>query len=146
MGVTVWTFRRAQPGSIAALPLRHFEEFFRGERRLPPNEEGFVEFVEVIVELENRRPVGLVRVGFFKHRATADGALDREHFSEVMSTVIASGDRPISHHDVPEGLVEAGHRFAQRRLQHLNRWTPSANERARLGELVNARARTKLWG
>jgi hypothetical protein len=44
----------------------------------------------------------------------------------------------------PPGVVEAEHRFAQRRLAHLSQWQPTKAEFRRLQDLVNRRAGREL--
>jgi len=89
--------------------------------------------------MENRRAVDLIRVDFLQCRAYEDGAIDREHMREVMFVVpqVMSGALPSQ---PPAGLIDAEHKFAKRRLDHLTKWTPTTDELAELRRLVNDKA------
>ncbi len=70
-----WTRHSAQPVSST----------FYGTGRLPADADGVVRFAEVIVSLDHRRAVEVLRVGSFQYRALVDGKLDREHLREIMA-------------------------------------------------------------
>ncbi len=145
VGVTVWFFHRVRPGQLRPWPLRRFEAFSRGDQPMAPGPDGFVEYAQVVVELENRRAVDIGRVGFFKHRVTAEGKFDRDHLFDVMATATEVISGPMIGVAAEPGIIEAGHRFAPRRLENLSHWKPSDAERRALRELVNARARRVIW-
>lgn len=104
--------------------------------RLPANADGYVRCAEIIVNLQNRHVVEVLRVGFIQFRATKDGGPDREHVREVMTAAIHTLQLSNSR----SGVVEAGHRFAKRRLDHLTSWTPTQAEMSKLREVVNRKA------
>ncbi len=140
MGVRAWSFLRPRPGELHPLAQRAVDAFFFQDGPLPVDEEGFVRVAEVLVLLEDRRAVEVLRVGYFQHRALADGALDRERYREVMA---AAGEAAFGHLALsrpPPGVVGAEHRFAQRRLDHMSLWKPTPAEIKKLRELVNRRA------
>ena len=77
MGVSVWTFLRSKPGEIFPVAQRAMDDFLDNTGRLPADEEGFVRYAQVIVNLENRRAVEILRIGlivvsvrFFERRRT----------------------------------------------------------------------------
>lgn len=144
MGARIWFFLRPRPGELRPLAHSKVEDFFFRDGRLPADEEGFVRYVEVTVLLEDRRAIDLLRVGYFQHRTRPDGALDRKRYMEVMAAAgeAAFGDLPFP--KPPPGVVGAEHKFAQRRLDHLNRWKPTRAELVKLRELVNHKARREL--
>jgi len=140
MGARAWFFLRPQAGELHSLARNTVEDFFFRDGRLSADQEGFVRFAEVVVLLEDRRAVEVLRVGYFQHRTRADGTLDREHHREVMA---AAGESAFGHLPFPKpppGVVGVEHKFAQRRLDHLSRWTPTPAEVVKLRELVNRRA------
>lgn len=97
-------------------------------------------YAQVIVSLEDRRAVEVLRVGFFQYRALADGTLDREHFSEIMAVVPEAAFGWLQLSKPPPGVVGAEHKFAKRRLEHLSHWKPTQDEHALLRDLVNRKA------
>jgi hypothetical protein len=108
--------------------------------RLPADEEGFVRYAQVIVNLENRRAVEVLRVGFFQHRALKNSSLDHRYFREVMATVPEAAFGWLQLDESPPGVVAAEHKFAKRRLDHLSTWKPTRDELSKLRDLVNHKA------
>ncbi len=139
MGIGIWTFLRQRQGELRPVSMRALDGFVSGSGRLPVEDDGFVRYAQVIVSLENRRAIEVVRVGFYQHRALKNGTLDREHFQKLMAigSEAATGGILASR---TLGVVDAGHRFAKRRLDHMQNWKPTKAEHAKLRELVNAKA------
>jgi hypothetical protein len=141
MTLAIWYFLRSRPGDLRSLPRAHVDRFFSGGGRLD-NDGGVVRYVEVVVQLEDRRAVEVLRVTGFQHRALADGTIDRNHLFDVMALAgeAASGGLVSSAFKSPPGVVDAEHRFAQRRLDNVGKWEPSPAELGRLRALVNEKA------
>jgi hypothetical protein len=140
MGVRAWFFLRPRAGELRSLARNTVEDFFFRDGRLPADEEGFVRFAEVMVLLEDRHAVEVLRVEYFQHRTRADGTLDREHHREVMAAAGEAAFGHLSFSKPPPGVVGAEHKFAQRRLDHLSRWKPTRAEVVKLRQLVNRKA------
>jgi len=144
MGISAWCFQRRRPGELSPLAQSAVEAFMSKGGHLPADPEGFVRYAEVIVSLEDRRAVEVLRIGFYQYRARKNGTLDRRHFDEILQTVPEAafgGLQPIA---PAPGVIPAEHRFAKRRLEHLSQWTPTDEERRRLADLVNRRAGREL--
>ncbi|MFH0901089.1 MAG: hypothetical protein V2A73_10705 [Pseudomonadota bacterium] len=118
--------------------------FFDGKGRIPPDDEGFVRFVQVVVRLENRRAVEVLRFTCSKHRARRDGKLDEGHLHEIMVLMSEAASGGLTLTKTPPGEVHAEHRFALRRLEHIGTWQPTSTERATLRGLVNRRAHARI--
>ena len=145
MGLAVWYFLRSGAAEISPLPQRRMDAFVHGEAKLPVSEDGYVRFAHVIVRLENRRAVEVLGVEFFRDRALPDGTLHPEHHYEMMAAVgEVLGGHLVGAVASPPSVVEAGHRFAQRRLEHMTRWQPTKAEVSALRQLVNRRAKREL--
>jgi hypothetical protein len=140
MAVTLWSFLRPHPGGLCPVAQRALDEFLSDARRLPADAEGFVRYAQVIVNLENRRAVEVLRVGFFQYRVLRDGRLDREHFHQIMAAVPEAAFGWLQLSKPPAGVVDAEHRFARRRLEQLNTWKPTQDELSKLRRLVNRKA------
>ena len=140
MGVSVWTFLRPHPGELHAVTQRAVSEFLSSAGRLPTDAEGYVRYAEVVVNLDNRQAVQLLRVGFYQYRALTNGTLDCGHFREIMATVPEVAFGGLQFTKPKAGVVSAEHRFAKRRLEHLSLWTPTQGDRSKLRELVNHKA------
>lgn len=140
MGISAWFFQRRQPGELCPLAQSAVDAFMLKGGRISADAEGFVRYAQVIVSLENRRAVEVVRVGFFQYRARKDGTLDRDHFDEIKRAVPGAAFGWLQIDKPPPGVVDAEHRFAKRRLEHLSQWKPTKAELRMLRELVNRRA------
>ena len=136
----MWFFVRSRPGELSPLALRAAEAFLSGSGRLPPDPESFVRYAQVIVRLQDRRAVEVERVGFFQYRALKDGRLDRRHFQKILEAVPEAAFGWLQLEKPPPGVVGAEHKFAKRRLQHLNQWKPTTAELVLLRDLVNRKA------
>jgi hypothetical protein len=140
MGVSVWTFLRSKPGDIFPVAQRAMDDFLDNTGRLPPDEEGFVRYAQVIVNLENRRAVEILRIGFFQYCALRNGKLNRRHFREIMAALPEAALGGLHLSKPPPGVVSAEHRFAKRRLDQLNTWKPTQGDLSKLRRLVNRKA------
>lgn len=140
MGVSAWFFLRPRLGELRPLSQRAAEAFIPDGGRLPADAEGFVRYAQVIVSLQDRRALEVLRVGFFQYRALPDGTLDREHFQEIMAAVPEAAFGWLQLSKPPPGVVGVEHKFAKRRLDHLSHWKPTRGELESLRELVNRRA------
>lgn len=140
MGVSVWFFLRPRPGELHPVTQSAVEAFITGGGRLAADADGFVRYAQVIVSLHHRRAVEVLRAGFFQYRALTDGTLDREHFREIMEVIPEAAFGWLRISQPPQGVVNAEHKFAQRRLEHMSRWKATRAEHVKLRELVNRRA------
>jgi hypothetical protein len=140
MGVSVWTFMRPRAGELRPVSQRALDEFFTGAARLPADDEGFVRYAQVVVNLENRRAIEVLRVGFYQYRALKNGRVDRKHLGAIMAVAPEAAFGALRIDEPPPGVVAAEHRFAKRRLEHLGTWKPTQDDLAKLRELVNHKA------
>jgi hypothetical protein len=140
MGIGAWCFLRPRPAELRPVAQSAAEAFFSDGGRLPADTEGFVRYAQVIVRLEGRRAMEVLRVGFFQYRALKDGTLDRRHFREIMAAVPEATFGWLQLDKPPPRVVSAEHKFAKRRLEHLSQWKPTKAEMVLLRDLVNRRA------
>jgi hypothetical protein len=140
MGLALWHFLRPRPGELRPVASAAFDAFYFHDGRLPADEHGLVLYLQVVVRLENRHAVEVVSVGAFQSRTLADGRLDREHLDDIHRLVGETMSAGILPRDRVPGVIDAGGRFAKRRLDHLNTWQPSEAELALLRQLVNKKA------
>ena len=131
--MALWFFQRTAPGEIRRIPLPSMQRFLAGERGLPDDGDGYVRCIGMAVELRNRKPAAVRRVWFSKIRVGGDGRVDPEHRARA---VREAGTRHQGHGPV----VQAAHRFAERRLAHLAEWRPEESDLQALRHAVNGRA------
>lgn len=140
MGVSVWTFLRPGSGDLHTVTYRAVDDFLFEAGPLPVDEDGFVRNAQLIVKLENRRAMEVLRVGFYQCRALKDGRLDRRHFGKIMEAVPEAAFGWLQVNKPPPGVVVAEHKFAKRRLEHLSTWKPTQDDLSTLRDLVNLKA------
>lgn len=141
MGISVWYFVRSQPGEFRALTSRAADQFFSDAGgRFPPDADGLVRYAQVCVDMENRRAVALRRVDFLQTRANEDGSIDRDYERKVMHDVVPVVMGGLLPSDSPAGVIDAEPKFAQRRLDHMTKWTPTKEDLESLRRLVNHKA------
>lgn len=117
--------------------------FFAGGRL--PNDDGVARYIEVLVRLENRKGVEVLRVTGHQCRVLSNSTIDRQRLEEVMRLAGEAAFGAILSASAPQpGVVDAGHRFAKRRLDHVSRWKPSQAELALLSILVNRKAGRRI--
>ncbi len=83
MGLGVWYFLRLAPGELRPVARATLDRFFLREATLP-NHEGMARYVDVVVGVEDRKAVEVVRYGGFQYRVDAHGTLDAQQLGEVM--------------------------------------------------------------
>jgi hypothetical protein len=144
MGVSAWFFQRRQRGVLLPLAQSAVDAFLFKGGRLDADGEGFVRYAQVIVSLENRRAVEVLRVGSFQYRSLKNGTLDRDHYDEIKRAIPEAAFGWLQLDKPPPRVVNAEHCFAKRRLEHLSQWNPTTIELRLLHELVNRRAGREL--
>jgi hypothetical protein len=103
--------------------------------------------VLLVVELEERRATRVLSTDFSKQRALADGTRDQDYTDEGMAALVnATSGLGWEPPDSPANgnVVDAEHRFAGRRSDHLNRWEPTAADIEALRSVVNKRAKKAI--
>jgi hypothetical protein len=139
MGLGVWYFLRLAPGELRPVARATLDRFFLREATLP-NHEGMARYVDVVVGVEDRKAVEVVRYGGFQYRVDAHGTLDAQQLGEVMALASEAVLGSVLPTDLVPGVVAGEHRYAERRLEHVSRWRLSDAEPALLRALVNRKA------
>ena len=126
MGIAIWIFFVNDDDSIQRFPLAGFERLIdrNPNERLPEYANKRVRYVEVALELEQRKPVGILRILYLILPFDSEGRVDaaeqekeRRLGVEMMSPVLTDRDS--------KQVVEARHRFAKRRFDNEYRWKPT---------------------
>jgi hypothetical protein len=117
-------------GHVLRMSNSNFEKLLgtRPTNRLPQFAGQRVRVAEVIVGLENRRPVDIVRISCFYLHFDKKGFADYETFMRhgALAMEAATG----SHWPLPDeraNVIRAGHRFAARRRDHEAVWKPTSS-------------------
>ena len=97
----------------------------RPTERLPQYAGQRIRIAGVIVRLEARRPVEVMRVSCFYLHIDCDGFVDYETYMEQGALAVEAVLGGISlPDDKGSNVIRAGHRFAARRRDHEAVWTP----------------------
>ena len=132
-----WFFRRLDDGTFADMPATLVEDFTMGSALLPPGAEGFVRFAVVEVTLRNKKPAEAVLGAWWRFPVSKDGLIADEYKAAMFTAIDEVGKKS------PEGIVDAGGRFLQRRMRALS-WKPSAEDVAAAARAVNKKAGRKI--
>ncbi len=124
MSVTVRIFLVNDDGSVQRFPLARFERLIERDpkERLPKYAGKRVRYVEVALELEQRKPVGILRILYLILPFDSEGRVDateqekeRRLGIEMMPPILDRGSKQV---------VEAQHLFAKKRFDYEYRWKP----------------------
>jgi len=125
MSVTVRIFLVNDDGSVQRFPLARFERLIERDpkERLPQYAGKRVRYVEVALELEQKKPVSVLRLLYLILPLDSEGRVDaaeqekeRRLGIEMMPPILDRGSKQV---------VEAGHLFAKKRFDNEYRWTPT---------------------
>lgn len=136
MGTTIWIFFVNDDDSIQRFPLARFERLIeRDPRERLPNYAGKrVRYVEIALELEQGKPVGILRILYLIMPFNFEGRVDaaeqekeRRLGIEMVPPILDRGSKKV---------VEAGHLFAKRRFDNEYRWKPTREMESAIIEAI----------
>ena len=125
MGMTVWIFIVNDDNSIRRFPLTRYARLIEGDPKehLPKYAGKRVRYVEVALELEQKKPVSILRLLYLILPLDSEGRVDaaelekeRRLGGEMIPPILDRGSKQV---------VEAGHLFAKKRFDNEYRWTPT---------------------
>ena len=137
MGTTIWIFFVNDDDSLRRFPLTRYERLIERDpnERLPQYANKRVRYVEVALELEQRKPVGIMRVLYLILPFDSEGRVDaaeqeneRRLGIEMMSPILMDRNS--------KQVVEARHRFARRRFDNEYRWKPTQGMESAVMETI----------
>lgn len=126
MGISTRIFLVDNNDTIRRFPLSRFERLLREdpEECLPEFADKRMRCAEVVVELANKKPTGILRIVFFILSFDSQGRLDRserERAKELAVNMVPPyGDRRAA-----ECVVDAKHHFAKKEYEDRYKWTPT---------------------
>ena len=126
MGIGIRVLLVDDDDSIKRLPLTRYERLFRRD----PNEQLLqyagkrVRFAEVAVELEERKPVRIIRAVYGILPFDSEGRIDTAEYEKEMR-LSAEMMPPILADRLSPKIVDAKHKFAKKRFNDQFRWEPT---------------------
>lgn len=142
MSAFVWWFGWTEDQGWKRLSSRAIRDFHHGERTLPRCKDRLVRTAELVGEMEDRRPVGLLDLIFSKNVVDAKGLLTYRLRMEQMAAMMNSAF-PSLEPRVP-GVIPAQSHFYKRQRDAKYRWTPDEAVFESLCRTVNRAARCEM--
>jgi hypothetical protein len=111
---------------ITRIPMARFERIRDRDPKesLPEYKNSRIRYAEIILELQNRKPISIARIVYGYLQIDSEGQVDREFLNtegQVAINMLPSIPLP----GEPENVVHASDRFAQKRFKDEFTWTPS---------------------
>jgi hypothetical protein len=126
MGFGLRIFFIDENDKITRVPMARFERIRDRDPKelLPEHKNSRIRYAEIILELQNRKPISIARIVYGYLQIDSEGKVDREFLNtegqvaiNMMSSIPLPGE--------PENVVHASNRFAQKRFKDEFTWTPS---------------------
>jgi len=112
---------------IFRVPNAKFERLLRGsfEKKTERFAGKRVRAAEIIVKLQNRKPIQVLRAIYYYLHFNEKGILDYDRFMKDGGIVANAGIPDIFAEKVPSNLINAQQEFAKRQRDHTVWWKPS---------------------
>ena len=126
MGYSLRIFFIDKDDNIRKIPLTRFDRILARDpkEKLVEYKNSRIRYAEVVIELENRKPVSIARAVYEYLQFDSNGLLDdkfRDAKWEIMSNIL-----PLpSLSDDSDKIIYAADRFAEKRFKNVFTWTPS---------------------
>jgi len=120
---------------IVRLPNSHFERVLRMHptERIPEYARQRMRVAEIIIDLQDRKPVDIVRGYYWYLNFDSNGTADYEKFMRHGAVSMEASIGADAWFGKEAGnVVRASHRFAVRRRDHEARWKPSPTLESRI--------------
>lgn len=126
MGFGLRIFFIDENDKIIRVPMARFERIrdMDPKESLPEYRNSRIRYAEIIVELQNRKPISIARIVYGYLQIDSEGKVDRE-FLNMEGQVAINMMPSIPLPGEPENVVHASNRFAQKRFKDEFTWTPS---------------------
>lgn len=137
MGLALRIFIVKDDNTLERLPLTKYERLFDRDpnERLPKHAGKRIRYAAVVVDLANRKPVDIIRSQYFYLTFDSQGKLDTNELQKESRLAANMIESICMDRDQPE-IIDAGHRFAQKRFNHEYKWRPSKSIRAAIFEAI----------
>jgi hypothetical protein len=126
MGFGLRIFFINEDNKILRIPATRFERIIGRDRKesLSKYKNSRIRYAEIILELENRKPVSIARIVYGYLQFDSEGKVDKD-FLDTEGHVAINMMPYIPLPDEPENVIHANHRFARKRFKNEFTWKPS---------------------
>ena len=117
----------SEDNEIFRIPNTKFERLLKGslEKRTERFAGKRVHTAEIVVKLENRKPIQVLRAIYYYLHFNEKGILDYDRFMKDGGIVATAGIPDIFAEKVQSNLINAQQEFAKRQRDHTVWWKPS---------------------
>ena len=142
MGIGTRIFLVSDDDTLQPLSLARFERLRRQypEERLPQYACKRVRYALVVLETENRRPVGIHLIQYFYLPFDSEGRLDAAEMEKAASLAVEIVP-PLEKERQTGHVIDAHYRFAKKRYDEHYKWTPSPEIEAAIIRAIFGRSR-----
>jgi hypothetical protein len=137
MGLGTRIFIANEDNTLKRMPMKRYHRLFRRDP-----EEQFLEYagnriryVLVVLELENRKPVEILKIQYSYLAFDKKGRL-RENERERAARLSMEMIKPLHPEEEPNHIIDAGYKFAKKRFDREFRWEPSAELEAAIFKAI----------
>lgn len=127
MGYSLRIFFIDENDKIKKIPLTRLDRIRARDpkEKLDEYKNSRIRYAEVVVELENRKPVFLARAVYGYFKFDVDGRLDKKFIDDKWEISCNILPLPSSSND-SDKIIYANARFAEKRFKNEFTWTPSS--------------------
>jgi len=127
MGIGIRIYVVEDDDSLKRIPLTRYERMLRGVpgEALPQYAGRRMRSICAAIDLINRKPAEILRLDFSYLAFDSEGKLDRSEFEKSLGLGIdlLAGIEPV---DPKRKVIDASHRFAEKRYKDQFTWSPSS--------------------
>ena len=137
MGIGLRFFLVHDDDSIQLLPLARYERLLERdpEERFPRYAGKRVRYALVVLELANRRPVEITKIQYSILNFDSEGRIDPAE-QEREASLVFEALSPLPKDRQSPHVIDARHKFAQKRYRDVYKWTPSPKIKAAIVERI----------
>ena len=132
MGLSSRMFFFEEDGTLRSVPWSRYELLYKGHppTRFPEYARKAVKCVSVVIELEDRIAISVLRTDFFITYFDERGRIDRARKEEAMRLAVNMTGPDLTEPDRGP-VIDAHQRLSAKRYRDQFRWTPTREEEAK---------------
>lgn len=135
MGLGTRIFLVNDEGFLKRFPLAKFERLRKGEECLPQYAGQRIPYVFIVLEVQNRKPIGIYKIQYSYLPFDSKGQIDAAE-REAATMLAVNMVPPLPSEQGIGGVIRAQHKFAKKRYEKLYRWTPTPEIEAAIMKVV----------
>ncbi|MCP3940045.1 MAG: hypothetical protein GY710_00990 [Desulfobacteraceae bacterium] len=124
--VSVRFFIISDDSEILKVPINRFERLLKcsDEEKIERFAEKRMRVAEIIVRLENRKPIEVIRAIYYYLHFNGKGIIDKNKLRNDGNIVFTAGISPIFTQKENDNIIDAQQEFAKRKRDHAVWWKP----------------------